>query len=434
MTRAAGSPSPFSVFPRPLIVLAAGVVACVGASCAGGNDQELEGDPIPYPTGGGNPGGLGGSSAGGAAAGGEAGAGAGAGAGGAGASTGGGAAGGGAGGQGGSAGGPVNDEVLWLAGGPGDLLVGAFDPDAGYSATPLGSTGTDVGVALAVRSSQGLGLSRHATTGQLSFTTEAAGVWQAPAAVGPSVTTRAEPAASSAGTSVVVAIHGDDFKHYYLDYDGAWSAAEPIGAPVQTFGPTPPHIAWDGAAPLVAFAGDDGHLYATRRTSGSWSSPVQVSTTPAFEVAPTLIPMGGSEVLLAAPRSTDAQVQWSLFSNGAWSSIQGITLALTTDRVAGVGLGGGAALIAFRGLDGGVYWSSYAPVGGWSAPAPLATPNVTTTAPPALAEGVSGADAELFYVESATGAIAHSRFANDAWTTPAVAGGAGRTSVAAVRR
>jgi hypothetical protein len=98
---------------------------------------------------------------------------------------------------------------------------------------------------------------------------------------------------------------------------------------------------------------------------------------------------------------------------------------LSAEPPALVAVSGGGAVTAFRGLDGNVYAARYTPGAPipWSAPAGIATPNYATPSAPALAPGAFGMDAELAFIDAATGAALHTRLSGSSWSPPTTVGG-----------
>jgi hypothetical protein len=128
-----------------------------------------------------------------------------------------------------------------------------------------------------------------------------------------------------------------------------------------------------------------------------------------------------------------SQVFWTARSGAIWTAPAPIEMnALTGDPVALAALPNGRAVTAFRGLDGKLYASRYNPMQAppWSTPAGIATPNYTIPSSPALAPGTGGYDAEMAFIDSATGAAYHSRLLNSSWSPPSPIGGTALTYVA----
>jgi hypothetical protein len=121
------------------------------------------------------------------------------------------------------------------------------------------------------------------------------------------------------------------------------------------------------------------------------------------------------------------QIMFMTRTGGAWSSPAAIVNCLTNERVALAPLPGGGAILAFRGTDTNLYWSVYSG-GAWSPVAPIASPNVSADAPPAVTHGMAGYTAELAYVSG--GAAYHARLTGSAWSAPTLVGGSGLNGVA----
>ncbi|MCS6901419.1 MAG: hypothetical protein RMJ98_17355, partial [Myxococcales bacterium] len=108
--------------------------------------------------------------------------------------------------------------------------------------------------------------------------------------------------------------------------------------------------------------------------------------------------------------------------------------ALSDDPPALVGLPGGGALVAFRGTDGKIYWSTWNG-SAWNQAAALipggANPKIKSG--PSLARGLLG-DAELVFIQDdALGAISHATFTKGSWEAPSIVGGTGLVGAAIAR-
>jgi hypothetical protein len=334
--------------------------------------------------------------------------------------------GGGGGGQGGGGSPPAGPLVL-LAGGGATVLAGEFTELSGWVTTTLtGATSDAPGVAKSSGSSAVGVLRSTANGGELLFTTWSPGSWSALTPVGSGITTRARPSISAAD-SVMLAFQGDDFKHYYAQYDGVWApSAEPIGGAVdQSFGPTPPSIAADGADAQVAFAGSNGDLFDQARAA-VWLAAHPHTLGSVASLSPTIVKLTNSDdFLIAFVRSTDAKIVYTRGHGSTWSAPVVVDAnALSNLPVALAALPDTQALLAYRGQDGNVYWSRYLGAN-WSVPLPLATPNVATSSTPAVATGIGSADAEMVFIDAATGGAMHARLQGASFAAPAPIGGAG---------
>lgn len=327
--------------------------------------------------------------------------------------------------------------VVLLATGTTDLFAGTWRPtDTSWTTATL-TDSSPSGPALAMASAtSALGALRGAAggAGTVDTTLFSGASWSAPAALGATVVTRARVTLATDGTSYYGAFHGNDFRHYFFVRSAAGAfgpVAEPVGTSgSQSFGPSPGALTVRSGTPTFAFAGNDQNLYVQERASGAWAAAVRAATD-TLTLSPAIVPLtSGGELLVTYVRSTDARIQFVLRTGGLWSSPMTVNAtALTSDPVALVALPGGGAVLAWRGLDQGLYWSRYS-VTGWSAPAPALSPAPTLASAPALAPGVGGADAELAFVASSTGHVLHTRLRSATWSAPTDLGGAGRTEVA----
>jgi len=336
----------------------------------------------------------------------------------------------GGGGMGGAS--PVGT-VLMLAGSASTTLAGLLHTDSSWTTASLAS-GATADVAIATTSDgKGLGLVRsNQNAGELRFT-HFDGLGFTPlAAVAANVTTREAPSICGRGMDVVAAFQGDDFKHYYASYNGVWNPVAELvgGVGSPSFGPTPPAIATLGGDSVIAFRGDDGNVYDQTRGMGGWQGANGHAVGSTVHGRPSMVALTSSpELIIAFERESDSAVFFTTRSGGNWTAPAPIANALSVDRLALAPLAQGSALLAFRGLDGMIYTTRFA-AGAWSAVSPLASPNVSTPAAPSVAAGTVGADAELAYVDSMTGAAHHCRLVGNAWSAPALVGGANLTSVA----
>lgn len=327
----------------------------------------------------------------------------------------------------------MSGTVLLLAGGGVDMLAGQL-PAGGVWSTSTLADATSVSPALVMTgAASGLGVIRsEANAGELRFTTWSAGAWSPFSGVAALVTTRAAPSAAALGGAAHVLFHGDNFKHYYASYQASWSpTADPVGgAAAQSFGPSPAAVAALPNEILTAFAGDNGDIY-TQSRAASWAAAKPFNLGNVASATPAVIEMtAGAEVMLVFVRKTDAKVMWSTRVQGSWSGPLEIPQALSADRPALSPLAGGGAVVAFRGTNSSVYTSIYTPGAAqpWSAPSTIGAFSTPTS--PALARGVSPAEAELAFIDGAGGSVVHARLMAGVWSVPTLVGGLGRTSIA----
>lgn len=231
------------------------------------------------------------------------------------------------------------------------------------------------------------------------------------------------PAFTAIASIEHLAYHGADFLHYYGQGEPIAPAASP-----QSFGPSAPAIAAVPGEAVVAFAGDDGSLYAQSRSGGQWQPAVNVVGSLA-QRSPALVALEGSgpDLLMTwvnhDPVSTDhTKIAFATRTGNAWSTPALIGSAVfTADDITLAALPGGDALLAYRGTDAKAYTVRFA-AGSWGAPQGIATPNPDVASAPGVAMGVDGYDAELCYA-GGDGAAYHVRLDASGFTAPATIGG-----------
>ena len=228
---------------------------------------------------------------------------------------------------------------------------------------------------------------------------------------------------------------GVDYKHRYAAHLADWApTAEAVGGAQQSFGPSPATVAAVGADLVVAFAGNDHDIYDQIRTAGAWQGGVAHGLGDATLVTPSIAALAaGPELLVVWARTADAQVFASARSAGAWSAPTPVPSALTKLPVAVAAIPGGGAVFAFHGTDDELYWSRFSPGGvpAWSAPVKVDAGGVALPpgSTPALAPGVSGADAEIAWIDAATGGARHARLSGQAFGAIETIGGSGLTRI-----
>lgn len=321
-------------------------------------------------------------------------------------------------------------------------LTGSFQPGKTWQTADIAEMSTDLPALAIAPGKVGVALSRASlASGELRFApwSDASG-FGAFAAVGSQITTRAAPAVAASASALHAVFHGDDFKHYYAEYDpqaGAWKPlymskpAEPVGGAAQSFGPSPAALTTLGSDVVVAYAGGDNNLYDQVRKGGLWQvatshlpNNFKVSATPAIAA-----PASGPELLVVFSRDSDKALHWITRSGGTWSAPQMIPATNSTEPVL-VALAGGGALLVYRDAAAGeLRWSRFDGIT-WTIPGPVGMPAVIAKSRPALAQGAGDADAELLFVDGA-GTAQHARLKGNAFDTPAAIGGTGLTGVAA---
>lgn len=321
------------------------------------------------------------------------------------------------------------------AGGVSKVLLGEFHPGVAWTSQSFVAS-TDKAPAIAMTSATtAVAVIRNtAFSNELAYTTWVPGSFQAFTSIANGVTTQAAPSISASGSRVDVTFLGDNNKHYYASHIATWSpTAQPIGAMVQSSGPTPAAVAAIGNDTIVAFAGDNGDLYDQTRTAGIWGAAAAHNLGNTLALMPSIIAPDLGPLMIVYVRSTDAKILFTTRPGSTWTVPALIDPnSFTADPVALAALPNGGALLAFRGLDSAIYTSRYTPGGSplWSTPAPLATPNLTTPSRPALAAGVGGVDAEMGFINAADGKAYHARLTGTTWSAPVIVGGTLLTTVA----
>ena len=333
------------------------------------------------------------------------------------------------------------------------LLAGSAAGASGAHATGVGAFVADV-VATTVASAPALvtyaaGFQAMLRTSGNGLASLAYGTsWGAPSPF-PVAGALASPALASVGSTLHVAYLGTNNRYYHGTLSGAaWDAAsDPVGhvadGGVQAFGPTAASAAGVAGALVVAYAGDDHHVYTHAWSAAAgWTDGVAVSTDLAYaDAAPALVALdaGASDlaVVFAAADTSVRAAQRSATSK-AWSAPAAIdATALTRDAIRVVSLPGGRAVAAYRGTDGKPYGTTYDPSRAtpWSAPAPLAgVGNPAVLSVPAVAAGVCGDDAVAAFVD-ASGTVSVVALRGTAWASRGpVSGIAGATYVSIATR
>lgn len=327
--------------------------------------------------------------------------------------------------------------MLLLAGGGPGVFAGEFHPAGGWFSTQLAAK-TDKAPRIAITgASTAVGVIRNTASGnEVGYTTWAPGAFQAFTSIANLVTTQAAPSIVSSGTRADVVFLGDNNKHYYAAHVAAWNpTAEAVGGvAAQSFGPSAAGVTAIGSDTILAFAGNNGDLFDQTRTGGVWLAASAHNLGNVVALTPAIIvPTMGPALMVVFVRSTDSKILFTTRTGNVWSAPTAIDAnSFTADPVALAALPGGEAILAFRGLNQGIYFTRYNPGGAplWSPPQPLATPNVTTTSSPALAAGVGGVDAEMAFVNAVDGVAYHARLTGMTWSAPVAVGGVMLTTIA----
>lgn len=313
--------------------------------------------------------------------------------------------------------------VLVLGTGSSSSIGGIYTPAAGWTTTPLATSSSDAPGLAVTDAAVGVGVIRDSNSGgTLNYTIWNGTDWSPPAAISSGIATRTRPAICSKGTSAAVAFQGNDFKHYYAEYQSTWSpTAEAAGSP-QSYGPVGPDIAMAGGNPTISFINQLNHVCAQTRALGAWGTTVEVGTDTNSSTTPALAALSSGPELLMVYANSSAKITYSTRTGGVWSAPTLINInALTNDRVALAPTVNGGAVLAYRGQDTKLYYSLFSD-GVWSSPAAVSTPNISVVATPALSPGIATASAEMVFIEP-DGKAYHSRLIGSTWTVPVLVGG-----------
>ncbi|MFO0675447.1 MAG: hypothetical protein U0169_02860 [Polyangiaceae bacterium] len=326
------------------------------------------------------------------------------------------------------------DGVIAIVGGTVTTAFGAFWTNG--NAAPATTIGTSTASTPAILASGSTFYTLFRTSGSnaLRATEGTAGTWGTLANVGTSLVLDA-PAMALVGTQPNVVYRGTDSKMYGGVYSGgAWNgAADPVGGSgtAQSFGPSAP-VAMGGATELlVAQSGDNGHVYAQKRTT-TWETATQISTEVADKaISPALSPLRGGprDAMLVWVNQQGHTLKYATRSAGTWTTPASVydlpsNLAFSNYPVVVSALPAGRAVLAYRGTDDNLYFSVFdgATSPTWSAPARVTSAANMTPTVPSLAEGTCGSDAVLGFVDGTAGGLVKlTRFTgNGTWTPPEV--------------
>jgi hypothetical protein len=311
-------------------------------------------------------------------------------------------------------------------------MASSFDGSAWAAPAMLaGTTGDDLAVAVVPATLEGVGLI-HGANNQLEYTVWNGTVWS-PFAQLHADLTQGRPAMAGVGGTAHAVYWGTDFKFYYEAFvGGAWAAATPAIVPVGTApslcGPSPPALAPVGASVSLLFvngscSGTVNHLYGSDLMGSAWQATKDIAPQPSFaaNLRPVLAGLAsGPELLAVYVQQGGSQIVSSYRTAGTWFMTAPIANGLTNDPMAVAPLPGSGAVLAYRGTDDKLYTATFDGVT-WTTPAAAFTPNVTIGATPALAKSISGADAEMAYVDG-TGAVWHTRLVMGKWSAPVQVG------------
>jgi hypothetical protein len=255
--------------------------------------------------------------------------------------------------------------------------------------------------------------------------------------IGATIFTNAAVSAAATGAAIHVSFYGTNNKHFYAQYTEAGGfviTAEPVNATpgdpnAQASGQYPASIAALAAGPLVAYSGSDKHLYAhTRDMMAAWPSTDLTMTSSEVPAIAAFGPNADRDLLVVYEQGSPIpdQLYWIDRKNDTvWSTPTILTGAKSTEPVL-LALPNGDAILAYRDNSKKLYWARFTGSSGtWSTPLQLPN-NPTARSKPALARGAGDAEAELLFVDDATGNGYHSRLrvGSANFTTPVAITGA----------
>ena len=245
--------------------------------------------------------------------------------------------------------------------------------------------------------------------------------WVDPAAIGSAVA-RDTPSLAVIGSAGHLAYQAKgamnvDYKYFHGTFSGGmWDGAnDPVGGMMaQSFGPRGPSVAATGGKLVLVQAGDDSLLY-DQTWSGTWGAASQhASASIQKTIPPTIAALeGGTEDLLVVyARNADYKIMSTARTGATWSApalvdANAFLSGSTNEPVALAPIGGGKAVMVYRGTDSKPYFSVYDPskMPVWTAPAAVVSgTNPLVESLPYVAPGVCGADAVIAYAETGAGA------------------------------
>jgi cysteine-rich repeat protein len=242
------------------------------------------------------------------------------------------------------------------------------------------------------------------------------------------------PGLAAVADTATLAFLGTDFKHYSsVQTGGTWAPFAPIPAGMvqtQAFGPSAAALAGGEAETYAVYAGDDGKIYYSLKSSpgGAWQASSQASPP---SVVNTLTPAAliddQGDLLIAYVRKTDGKIGVAKLTTpqNTWTTeVVVASDAITASELAFLRTDAGAYYIAWKGFDSdGIHAVRGTAHNNWDAPFTVDQP-MTASSPPALARGLIGAEAELVFVTG--GELRHARLvgskAEDLATVPALDG------------
>lgn len=232
----------------------------------------------------------------------------------------------------------------------------------------------------------------------------------------------------------------DGFYYYARTQNKLWlSVKESITfGGKQSTGPQPPAIAAVGNQPVIAFVGADQIFYDQSRAGGAWSAPTpHTFSGQAAPTTPAIVALdAGPELVAVFAEASTSKLFWLMRKTNVWSTPTELPGATAVGSPALAPLPGGGAVLAFQGTDQRIYTAqlSAGDMPTWSkVEMGLSGVNPTLKAPPAVARGAKGAQAELIYVDLQS-TVHSTRLVAGEWSAPVLAGSASaRVNIATIQ-
>jgi hypothetical protein len=323
------------------------------------------------------------------------------------------------------------ERLLLLARSATSVLMATRAAGAWSSSTAAVALGATPGI---VATPEGaLAAAPQAGTQALLFTSfdAGSGSWSGWSASGGDLAIGTPALARATGTVLVYL--GTDYRLWFRTHapGSGWAATSKVEhGGVQSFGPSAPTAAAQAADVVIAQEGDDHDLHDQRWSGGAWQAgqahalaiPIATGTSPALVATPA------GNLIAAWVEAGSLAIRLSELGGSGWSVPETVPAATSTDPPALLALAGGRLLVAWRGSADQRIWIQERTAEGWgaaSAPAGAAV----SPAPPSLARGLDGHDAELAIATG--GAVMIASLDGSGWSTPAPVAAAGWSAVTA---
>jgi hypothetical protein len=195
------------------------------------------------------------------------------------------------------------------------------------------------------------------------------------------------------------------------------------------FGPTAASVVTIGKEAWAVYGGADQGVYAVHHDGAAWSISAGIQGAGTVTSVPPLIVLDDMHqpTVLFVRNDNKGTICSTTHTAAGWTAPTAIGATITTLKpIAATHSTTGALVLAWHGHDNeGIYLSQRPAGGAWSAPLQVEVDAAAATAP-ALAPGVSGAEAEVLYGRGGT--LRHARLSGGAATLPKVVAGSGGIS------